>query len=175
MKKFTSILSIMAVSAVFSTSALAQQQPDATAIASTEVITPISITKTGDMTFGIFSTDGVLGSILISPAATATATPSSGITITNITTPTAASFKVDGDSDYAYTIGLPTEITLTGETAPNPLTINNFTSSLNSSIEGKLDGGTETIYVGGTLNVPAATVKDVYSNTLDLTVTVNYN
>ncbi len=165
----------MAVSAVFSTSALAQQKPDATADASTEVITPISITKTGDMNFGIFSTDGTVGTILISPAATAVAAPSSGITITNITTPTAATFKVDGDSDYEYTIELPTEITLIGKTETNTMTIDKFTSSLNSLSEGKLASGTATIYVGGTLNVAATTAKDVYSNTTDLTVTVNYN
>ena len=178
MKKITTIFSVMALAAVFSTNALAQgtQKASATATATTEVITPIAIEKAIDLNFGVFSTDGATGSILLTPAESTSPTISSGITLTTVAPPTAAKFNVSGDSDYAYTIELPGTITLTGETPANTMTISDFTSSIGSdSTKGALVSGVQTVYVGGTLNVPEGTKKDVYSNTADLTVTVVYN
>jgi len=38
-----------------------------------------------------------------------------------------------------------------------------------------LTAGAQTLLVGGTLNVAAAQAAGVYTNTTDMTVTVNYN
>jgi hypothetical protein len=169
MKKITLTLSIIAFSAVFTTSALAQIS-SAEAVSSAEVITPVSILKNGDLKFGTFSTDPLAaGSILLS--ATSVATPSSEITLTTLVT---ASFVVSGDSNYTYSIVLPAEVVLSGLVEANEMTVDDFTSSLTDN-KGTLATGTQTFTVGGTLNVPIGTVKDVYSNTSDLTVSVNYN
>jgi hypothetical protein len=185
MKKITSILSIMALTAVFSTSALAQQNATTTATSSATVITPISIVKNGDLNFGTFSTDGVAGSIQLAANAAATPTISTGIRVTTINPASAAKFTVSGEEDYAYTIQLPSTITLKGAaTATNTMTIENFTTNLTSTVDevtskdntaGLLTSGSEVVYVGGTLVVPASTVKDVYSNADALSVTVTYN
>jgi hypothetical protein len=172
MKKITLTLSIIAFSAVFTTSALAQIS-SAEAVSSAEVITPVSILKNGDLKFGTFSTDPLAaGSILLS--ATSVATPSSEITLTTLVTPSAASFVVSGDSNYTYSIVLPAEVVLSGLVEANEMTVDDFTSSLTDN-KGTLATGTQTFTVGGTLNVPIGTVKDVYSNASDLTVSVNYN
>jgi hypothetical protein len=173
MKKITLTLSIIAFSAVFSTTAVGQQSANATAASSTSVITPISIAKDLDLTFGTFSTNGTMGTIALTAAATAVTTPSAGITITNRITPTAAKFTVSGDSNFAYSITLPTTITLTGTTTANTMTVSNFTSV--PSTNGVLTVGKEIVYVGGILNVPASTIADVYTNAADLKVIVNYN
>ena len=55
----------------------------------------------------------------------------------------------------------------------DPMTITDFTSSP-SGINGLLSaGGTQTLYVGGTLNVGATQVAGVYAGTFDVTVTYN--
>lgn len=176
MKKITSILSVIALTALFSTSALAQQTSSATAESTTEIITPISITKNVDLSFGVFSTDGTVGSIALTAAAAAVTTSSNGIKITKLKTPSAAKFTVNGDTNYTYTMTVPETITLTGTTvAANTLTIKDFTSSLSTLSGGVLASGSQVIYVGGTLVVPATSKKDIYTNTTGLVVTVNYN
>jgi hypothetical protein len=171
MKKIKLTLSIIALSAVFSTTAVGQQSSSATAIAGTTVITPILIAKVLDLNFGIFSTGTTAGTIVLTPAAGAVPTASSGIKIISKSIPTAAKFVVSGTDDYSIT--LPLTITLTGTTPGNTMTISNFTSNVAAGA-GKLTTLSETVYVGGTLNIPINTLSDVYSNLTDLTVMVNY-
>ena len=166
----------MAFTAVFSTSAWSQQTGSTTAISTTEIITPISITKNIDLNFGVFSTDGTVGSIALTPAAAAVTTASTGIKITNLKTPTAAKFTVSGDSNYTYSMTVPGTIELKGTTVvTNTLTIKDFTSSLSALSGGVLASGSQVIYVGGTLVIPVTSKKDIYTNTTGLVVTVNYN
>jgi len=53
------------------------------------------------------------------------------------------------------------------------MTVNSFIS--NPSATGTLSSGSQTLQVGGTLNVAAAQAAGTYTNTTDMTVTVNYN
>jgi hypothetical protein len=71
-----------------------------------------------------------------------------------------------------YTITLPGTITLTGVPSGS-MTVGTFVS--NPSGTGALTAGAQTLTVGGTLNVGAGQAAGVYSNTTDMTVTVNYN
>jgi hypothetical protein len=153
---------------------MAQQTGSVISPVLTEIITPISITNNASLNFGVFSTNGASGTIALSSAAVVTA--STGIKVTKKTTPTTAAFTVTGEANYAYTIGVPTTITLKGLTVANTMTITDFKSSLTTYADGLIgSGGTQVINLGGTLNVPVSAKKDTYSNSADLIVTVNYN
>jgi hypothetical protein len=176
MKKITSILSIMAVSAVFSSSILAQQSVSASAPTSTTIVAPIGITKTTSMTFGSFATGGA-GTLVMNPLAARSAT--GGVKLTNITgSPTAAAFAVTGQGSYGYDITLPASLTLTtAATGTNKtMIVNTFTSSHAIIGKGTLAaGGTDSFTVGATLNVTAGQVVGLYENLDGFAVTVNYN
>ncbi len=154
----------------FSTNIFAQT----TAIASTSVniVTPIGITKTVDMNFGNIATGlAASGTAVLSPDGTRSTT--GGVTIPPVSgSPAAASFVVTGTGSYTYTISLPgSPIVLNGVT--EGVTVDAFVS--NPAPIGMLNAGTQTVYVGATLNVPESTVPGSYTNVSGLKVTVNYN
>jgi len=154
----------------FSTYTFAQ----ATAAASigVNIVTPISITKSEDMVFGNISTNGSTGTILVGTEGTRT--PTGGVTLPAANgSPTAASFIVTGSGNYTYSISLPgSPIILSGTT--EGVTVGTFVS--NPASTGKLTAaGTQTVYVGATLNLPASTVAGSYANASGLRITVNYN
>lgn len=146
-------------------------QATATASTTATIVTPIGITKSVDMVFGNIATNGAVGTVIL--ATDGTRTPTGGVTLPAAAgSPTAASFVVTGSGSYTYTISLPgSPITLTGTTAG--VTVGTFTS--NPTPTGTLTAGTQTIYVGATLNLPVSTVAGSYTNAAGLSVTVNYN
>jgi hypothetical protein len=151
MKKITLTLSIIALSAVFSNTVVGQLQPaEATAVATTQVVSPLSIVKVRDLNFGTFSTDLNGGTITL--AAVSSSAPAVLGTGLRISLPT-----------------LP--ITLTGLNTSNTMTITSLVSSGSSTGNGLV----QAVYVGGTLTVPTTVQPDIYSNLTDLKVTVNYN
>ena len=81
-------------------------------------------------------------------------------------------FAVTGLGTSTYAITLPSTITLTG-TPSGTMTVGTFVSTPSGT--GALTAGAQTLLVGGTLNVAAAQAAGVYTNTTDMTVTVNYN
>lgn len=144
-------------------------QSSATAEASATIIQPISISKVTDMNFGNIAA-GTGGTVVL--ATDGTRTQTGGITLpVSAGTVAAAGFTVSGDVDRTFSITLPSSITLTNGT--DNLTVNDFTST--PSTTGTLTEGTATVSVGATLTVPASAPAGVYTNTTDLTVTVNYN
>ena len=121
------------------------------------------------------------GSIAVSPtvagtvvlATGGTRTKTGGVTLPAVTgTVTAAAFTVSGLGTSTYAITLPTSIVLNG-TPSGTMTVNTFVS--NPSGTGALTAGSQTLQVGGTLVVGAAQAAGAYTNTTDMTVTVNYN
>ncbi|MCX6722533.1 MAG: DUF4402 domain-containing protein [Candidatus Staskawiczbacteria bacterium] len=147
-------------------------QVSATATTSANIITPIAITKTVDMNFGnIAVSPTVAGTVVLVPAGTRTAT--GGVTLPAVAgTVTAASFAVTGLGTSTYAITLPGTITLNG-TPSGTMTLGNFASTPSGT--GVLSAGAQTILVGGTLNVGAGQTAGVYTNSTNMTVTVNYN
>ena len=171
MKKINSLLMIIMIAVT--TGAMAQVS--ATASSSATIVAPIGITNTADLNFGNVATNGTAGTVILAP--------NGGLTISGqgASLPTigagensAAAFEVTGQGVYTYSIVLPSEVVLTdGES--NTMTVDNFVSnSLNIGI-GVLILGEQTINVGATLNVGANQQAGTYTNSTDLTVTVNYN
>ena len=147
-------------------------QATATASIAVNIVTPIGITKAIDMNFGNIAT-GITsgGTAVLSTDGTRSTT--GGVTIPPTSgSPAAASFVVTGTGSYTYTISLPgSPITLNGST--EGMTVGAFVS--NPAPIGRLSSGTQTIFVGGTLNVPESTTPGSYTNVSGLKVTVNYN
>lgn len=149
-------------------------QATATASTSANIITPISITKTADMNFGNIAVSATIaGTAAMTPAGVRSTGGAGGVTLPATTgTVSAASFTVSGQGSYTYAITLPSSATLTS--LGHTMTITSFTSS--PSATGLLaPGGTQTLTVGGTLNVAAAQSAGTYTNATAVPVTVNYN
>jgi hypothetical protein len=172
MRKILSLVTIITAVVAVSTTANAQVTSPAAASGAT-IVAPISIVKAGDLNFGNVAVSTVAGTVVLATDGARTLT--GGITLpVNTGTVTAAKFTVGGQDDYTYTIALPTAaITLTGVTPANTMTLTTVVS--NPATTGQLTSGTQTLLVGGTLNVTGGQPADVYSNTTGLTVTVNYN
>ena len=147
-------------------------QATATATASATIITPISITKNADMSFGNISVQsGTGGTVVLATAGTRTST--SGVTLpATAGSVSAASFTVNGSGSSTYTITLPSTVTLTRASGSETMTAGSFTS--NPSGTGALSSGTQDIAVGATLTVAAGQVPGVYTSG-NFNVTVNYN
>ena len=147
-------------------------QATATATATATIVTPISIAKNTDMSFGNIAVQTATGgTVVLAPAGTRTST--SGVTLPATTgTVTAASFTVNGNGSYTYAITLPTTVTLTHSGGVQTMAASSFTS--NPSGTGALSSGTQNIAVGATLTVAAAQLAGVYTSG-NFNVTVNYN
>jgi hypothetical protein len=168
MKNLTKYFALLMVG--FSTNMIAQAT--ATASIAVNIVTPIGIAKADDMVFGNIATNGSTGTILVD--LDGTRTPSGGVSLPAASgSPKAASFVVTGAGNYTYGISLPTSpITLSGATAG--VTVATFVSNLAST--GKLAAaGTQTVFVGATLNLPASVAAGSYTNASGLSITVNYN
>src|SRR5687767_8666712 len=85
-------------------------QSTATATATATVISPISIAKNADMSFGNIAVQAATGgTVVLAPAGTRTST--SGVTLPSTTgTVTAAAFTVTGSGSSTYAITLPTSV-----------------------------------------------------------------
>jgi hypothetical protein len=142
-----------------------------TASAAANIITPITLTKTLDMSFGNIAVNPTApgGTVTLPAASTATRTITGGITLPTVNgLVQAAKFTVNGEGTSAYSIAIPGTITITSSS--NTMTIVPLS---NPSGSGALVGGTQDIYVGGTLTVGASQAVGSYTGTFNLTV--NYN
>jgi len=142
---------------------------------SAAVITPISIIKNVDMSFGnVAVSPTVAGAAILSPSGTRTTGGAGGVTLpATAGTVTAASFTVLGQANYTYAITLPGSCTIY-DGSGNTITGNAFTSSPSSS--GLLSiSGTQVLNIGATLNFAAGQPAGSYTNASGLPVTVNYN
>ena len=146
-------------------------QVSATADASATIITPIAISVTTNMDFGNVAASGTAGTVILATDGSRSVT--GGVTLPATTgSPTQAVFSVTGESGFTYSITLPGTVTL-DDGLGNTMDVDTFTS--NPSGSGTLTGGSETLNVGGTLNVGINQTAGTYTNNTDLTVTVNYN
>jgi hypothetical protein len=170
MKKLSILVSLVALFAISSLTVNAQVK--AVAETSANIVGPISISKSVDLSFGNVAVSPTLaGTVVLDPASSRTKT--GGVTLPVITgIVTAAKFTVSGEggTTYAITFDNPSIILSNGT---QTMTVDNFTSTPTAT--GSLATGTEDIFVGGTLNVAAAQASGLYTNASGLVVTVNYN
>lgn len=167
MKKI-SLITAFIFASIISNQANAQNSATGSAEASVTLITPISIQKDTDMSFGTFVSSAVPGTITMTPAGAVSA--AGGVTQISGGTISAAAFTVSGETDQTYAITLPGAVSLTGTVEGDILSLDNFTSTPENS---GVIGTDATVSVGGTLTVPANSKAGLYTGSFD--VVVNYN
>ena len=172
MKNLTKVLAIASILIAGSTASFAQAT--ATASASATIVTPISISKTTDMSFGnVAVSASIAGTAILTPSGSRSTGGAGGVTLPVTTgTVAAAAFTVSGQGSYTYSITLPSSCTLSS--GSNTMTVNAFTS-LPATTGALSAGGTQTLTVGATLNVSAAQAAGSYTNAAGVPVIVNYN
>lgn len=174
MKQLTKIFALIAVALLFTCNAFAQPGVTAQATASATIVTPLAITKTVDMNFGNLAVNNTPGTVALSAALAPTRTPGGGVTLMAGGTVAAATFTVTGLIGSTYSIVLPADGTVLLTGAGTDMTLTNFVSTPTVAAGGDLTTGTETLYVGATLNVGASQAAGTYTSA-NFDVTVNYN
>jgi hypothetical protein len=170
MKQIAKFFTFAIILIAFSATTFAQVS--ATATASATIVSPIAISKTVDMNFGNVASGAALGTVVLTPAGSRSAT--GGVTLPATTgTVTAASFTVTGTAGYTYAITLPAAALTITSGGPS-MTVDTWTSTPTPT--GTLTLGTSTLTVGATLHVGANQAAGVYGIPAEtFTVTVNYN
>jgi hypothetical protein len=164
-----------ALVALLVTSAVALAQQDhadaVTTPAGATIAAAITIVHTAHLHFGQVIAGAGAGTVDQTAAASPTRT-ATGCTLGNTTGMSPATFTVGGEPNATYAISLPDDVTVTLTGPGDPMAVTDFVSSPSGT--GTLSGGgSETLYVGGTLNVGAAQVAGAYTGTFDVTVTYN--
>ena len=176
MKQITKFFISAAVMLAFPVATYAQTNI-AQATATATIVTPITIVRSTNMSFG-----NVIQTVVTNPS-TVTIDPVTGLaSYSNATaslTPaataaiTAATYTVTGTPGAAYAITLPGTVTLTGPSGAT-MTATNFSSDLTSPGALGSPVGTQALSVGARLNIAASQAAGTYiSGNFD--VTVNYN
>lgn len=153
----------------FAAGAYAQATTSATASAT--VVTPISISKTVDMSFGNVAVKSDAGGTVVLDTNDGTSTTGDVTLPATAGTITSASFGIAGEDGYTYAITLPTTVNITDAVSSEIMELSSFTSAPDAT--GTLTGGAEVLKVGATLTVGAGQVSGAYTGSFD--VTVNYN
>ena len=130
----------------------------------------IAIQNTQGLAFGSFVA-GSGGSVTVSTSGGRSA--NGGVLLIPSSTSSAAQFTVTGDANATYTIQLPSNdfVKLTGP--GSDMVINDFTSSPSGAAGQLSAGGSQTLLVGGTLNIASGQSPGNYSGSF--TVIVDYN
>ena len=177
MKKVIVIFAAIVMIAGFSNRVFAQGSTVTGTTADAKLVTPITLTQTEVLNFGTMSKlTAADGTCILST--TNVRTPGGSIQLSAVA-PTSknAAYSVTGDVSTAYTIYLPTSITVSN--GGNSMIINALTarSAHNAGVDGTVTAtspaGTDTFTIGGTLNVLAASPTGVYTGTFN--VRVDYN
>jgi hypothetical protein len=175
MKRVTKFFTISAIMLAFTASVFAQGGVSATATAAATIITPISIVNAADMNFGNIAVNASSGTVVLPADAAPVRTVTGGCSIltANTGTVTSAAFTVSGLAGSSYSISLPAAATtMTGPSLG--MTVDTWSSSPTpTGLIGA--GGTETLYIGATLNVAASQTAGAYTSAAPFTITVDYN
>lgn len=141
----------------------------ASASASAEVLTPIGITKSIDMSFGdLYADNAAIGTVALATDGSRTA---GGAVTLGPTAGAAAVFDVTGIASATYAITLPsTDVTLLS--GGNSMIVNTYIHDAGGA-PALGGGGTASFNVGATLNVGIAQAPGVYS--ANFNVVANYN
>jgi len=147
-------------------------QVSASATAAANIITPIQISKAGDLYFGNIVAGTTPGTVTVSHDGIRT--KSDGVTLPTATpgTITAARFNISGLPNATYSITLPSSTTITKNGGTEQMTIDNFTSDPHETGTITTDG-TQILAVGATLNVGANQSAGTYEGSFSVTVAYN--
>ena len=168
----TTVLKFFTLSAAifaFSTISFGQDTSTAAANAGANIITPISIVKVKDINFGDLVPSATTAVTVVMDQTGSITSDAQYFLANSSTDRTAASFTITGAADHTYKINCPATIDLVGPgEAKMTLT---FNASL--AIDGTpltLTGGTQTLYLGGSLALGTNQTAGAYSKEFNVTV-----
>lgn len=141
--------------------AVSAQAATATADARATILSPVVVTKTSDLEFGVIANGTSGGTVTVSTAGARTC--GAGLVCSGAVT--AAGFGVVGVTAQTVGISVPANVTLNGGGS-------SMTATLSASDATIVLDGTDAFTVGGVLTVGAAQASGAYTGTF--TVTVNY-
>ncbi|NTU68594.1 MAG: DUF4402 domain-containing protein [Chlorobiaceae bacterium] len=168
MKKKILALSCMAALLVFGSEAKAGDS--ATADASAVITTPLSVSKSRDLTFGTIAPGTSAGTVTIGTGSSADRSATGGVQLVTSTHASAA-FTVTGLTGATYSVSVPVSANLS-DGASHSMTVSGFTTDHSAGTTLPATGG-DPFTVGGTLNVAAGQAAGTYSGSF--AVNVSYN
>lgn len=168
---FTAIIMTAAVASA--APALAQSSATATANGSTTIIRPITLTKNTDLAFGriVRPTTGT-GTVAIANTADTVTAGSGAVAIASTTS--RAQFTIDGEGAQAISVSVPATMTLNGPSASTISVALSGDLGATSTLSGTSgNAGNQTLFVGGSFNLPSTQTTGAYSGTFNVTVAYN--
>ncbi|MCB7480124.1 DUF4402 domain-containing protein [Christiangramia sediminis] len=161
------ILLIFSILCMISGQGFGQYSASANFTASANIIEPVSIRTTSNMNFANIDA-GNGGSVILKPDHTRSTT--GDVRLDNTANVSAATFEVNGQNGYAYTINIPTE-SFRMLNGTDELVLKNF----NTGTISVLTSDSQTISLGATLEVAAAQKPGLYTTPYPIEITVSYN
>lgn len=129
---------------------------------------PIKVMQRQDLDFGTVASSVSTGGTVVINASTGAKSVTGGVVDLG-GAHGRAEFRVTGDKNTAYTITLPTSITINAATGPGTATIDTFVSDPSSPAV-LPNNGQQTVFVGATLTVGANQPPETYSGSFDIIV-----
>lgn len=176
MKNAIRIIGIALVALGFAFNASAQVT--ASAYAEAHIITPLTIQKMVDLDFGNIAVINAPGTVTLTPSATPVRNSTGGATpVANPTgIVTAAEFDITGLANAQVFVTLPASppgINVVHTNGTDLMNVTDFVCFPASGFQIPI-GGSETIWVGATLNTNADQLPGTYHTLADFDVTINY-
>ena len=171
MKKLAIIfIGLFAMTFAFNTVSAQNSATEAGATAAANIIAPITVEQVTGLHFGDIVPSATAGDVIVSSGGART-NPDGNVTLmTQLTTHSAAQFKVTGTDGSTYTINLPANnsVVLTG--AGTDIPVKDFEFTGDETI-GATPAGEDLFTVGATLEVGISQAAGVYTGTYAVTVT----
>ena len=138
---------------------------------------PLTVAMVADLRFGALASGDIPGTVTVPTQGTRF--PGGGAILLGNANFGPAEFAVTGQPDATYTIMLPDSVTIQHDSGANPDLLADTLTSLSTTFgvqgtTGKVGlDGTDSVYVGATLQVPANASNGNYSG--EITITVAYD
>ena len=136
-----------------------------------EVVAPIGIEKTADLTFSEITSSKNSNTVVL--GTDNRLTTSSSVELAQNGKGTVASFSVTGGNQSTFDVTLPKETFTISDGGSNNVRISNFTSM--SSLPNTLQSTSSVIKIGATLYIPENQSAGNYNAQNPFLVTLNYN
>lgn len=175
MKKLTLIfVAISTLLALPAKQVFSQDRAVATAQASATIIIPLTATEAAQLNFGRFFPGDQGGTIAISPTGDVS---TSSTVVADASPRNPGSFFVSGEIDATFSIALPEgPATLTHASDSKTMVVSNWVTIPEKTDTGiKLEGGSQTVLIGATLQVGSLddNPKGVYTGSYQITFAYN--
>lgn len=139
--------------------------------ASATLVRTLAATPTSGLSFGTLSPTAAAGTVVI--AADGARSSTGGVTLLSTNAGSAGGVSLSGTPSLAFTVTMPSTVTLTAANSSAAMTIGSLTTNLSGGNGALNAAGTGSFSIGGTLAVAANQEVASYSGVLPVTITWN--